>query len=345
MWRASRSGAMRCYRCFAPRGSSPRRPRPPCMCGCRSPRASRRRGLRGARSWKWEWSRSPAAGLGRAERDSSASRSRSTRRGWSRPPSGWERCSPLFEIRRPSLEFRRLPWAVSAVAHVAIIIVAFSGSWRIDRPQGLITIIPPARPQPPELPPFGGSRRGKGPSGGLGRPLPGGAAPDTTRPVPAPVGKPDSTLAASPAAVGPHLVSPPQVGDGRLWVLPRPALPSDVADALYEPQENRDTTVVRRLRAMVDSLNVFIDQDQRSRQRPVWTTDVAGKVFGIDSQFIHVAGIKIPTAALALLPISLPQGNYDEQRRGSPPDQTRGGPKPAAPPPPTPPVLHTGPAA
>src|SRR3989449_9513411 len=67
---------------------------------------------------------------------------------------------------------------------------------------------------------------------------------------------------------------------------------------------------------MVDSLNVVIDQDQRSRQRPVWTTDVAGKVFGIDSQFIHVAGIKIPTAALALLPITLPQGNYDEQRRG-----------------------------
>jgi hypothetical protein len=209
------------------------------------------------------------------------------------------------------------------VAHVAIVIVAFSGSWRIDRPQGLITIIPPTRPQPPELPPFGGSRRGKGPSGGLGRPLPGGAAPDTTRPVPAPVGKPDSTLAASPAAVGPHIVSPPQVGDGRLWVLPRPALPSDVADALYEPQENRDTTVVRRLRAMVDSLNVFIDQDQRSRQRPVWTTDIAGKVFGIDSQFIHVAGIKIPTAALALLPINLPQGNYGEQMRARQLDEMR----------------------
>src|SRR3989442_2475547 len=74
---------------------------------------------------------------------------------------------------------------------------------------------------------------------------------------------------------------------------------------------------------MVDSLNVVIDQDQRARQRPVWTTDVAGKVFGIDSQFIHVAGIKIPTAALALLPISLPQGNYDEQRRGRPLAQMR----------------------
>jgi len=209
------------------------------------------------------------------------------------------------------------------VVHVAVVVVAFSGSWRIDRPQGLIMIIPPARPQLPELPPFGGTRRGLGPSGGLGRPLPSAAIPDTTPPVPAPVGKPDSTLAASPVAIGPHMVSPPQVGDGRLWVLPRPALPSDVADALYEPQENRDTTVVRRLRAMVDSLNVLVDQDQRSRRIPVWTTDVAGKVFGIDSQFIHVAGIKIPTAALALLPISLPQGNYDEQRRAHQLDEMR----------------------
>src|SRR2546426_8860158 len=82
---------------------------------------------------------------------------------------------------------------------------------------------------------------------------------------------------------------------------------------------------------MVDSLNVVIDQDQRSRQRPVWTTDVAGKVFGIDSQFIHVAGIKIPTAALALLPITLPQGNYDEQRRGRQLDEMRGGLMQAAP--------------
>ena len=42
---------------------------------------------------------------------------------------------------------------------------------------------------------------------------------------------------------------------------------------------------------------------------------VAGKTLGIDSQYIHIAGIKIPTAALALLPIRLPEGNYDEQRR------------------------------
>ncbi|HVH67621.1 MAG TPA: hypothetical protein VM716_07130 [Gemmatimonadales bacterium] len=209
------------------------------------------------------------------------------------------------------------------MAHAALIVFAITSSWRIDRNQGLIVIIPPSVPQLHELPPYGGTRRGLGPSGGLGRPLPDAAIPDTTPPVPAPVGKPDTTLAASPASVGPHMVTPPQVGDGRLWVLPRPALPSEVADALYQPHEVRDSGVVRRLRAMVDSLNVVIDQEQRSRQRPVWTTEVAGQVFGIDSQFIHVAGIKIPTAALALLPISLPQGNYDEQRRARQLDEMR----------------------
>src|SRR5205809_7909751 len=74
---------------------------------------------------------------------------------------------------------------------------------------------------------------------------------------------------------------------------------------------------------MMDSLNVIIDQEQRARRTPTWTTEVAGKVFGIDSQYIHVAGIKIPTAALALLPISLPQGNYDEQLRARQLDEMR----------------------
>src|SRR5207244_9705936 len=158
-----------------------------------------------------------------------------------------------------------------------------SDLWRIDRPQGLITIIPPARPQPPELPPFGGTRRGLGPSGGLGRPLPGAAIPDTTPPVPAPVGKPDSTLAASPVAIGPHIVSPPQVGDGRLWVLPRPALPAEVVDALYGQEEHKDSVAAHRLRAMVDSLNVIIDQEQRARQKPTWTTEVDRKSTRLNS--------------------------------------------------------------
>jgi hypothetical protein len=197
-----------------------------------------------------------------------------------------------------------------------LIAAGLTAVWRIDRRQSLITIIPPEPPRRAELPPFGGTKRGKGPSGGLGRPQIPANALDTTTPPPAPLmGKPDTALAASPTAVGPHIVSPPQLGDGRLWVLPRPALPVDVADALYSPEEHKDSVAVHRLRAMVDSLNVIIDQEQRARQKPTWTTEVAGKMIGIDSQYIHVAGIKIPTAVLALLPITLPQGNYDEQLR------------------------------
>src|SRR3989454_4690318 len=39
----------------------------------------------------------------------------------------------------------------------------------------------------------------------------------------------------------------------------------------------------------------------------------------------HGGGIKIPTPPLALLPISLPQGNYDEQRRARQLDEMREG--------------------
>src|SRR5256885_3803291 len=180
-------------------------------------------------------------------------------------------------------------------------------------------------PQAHELPPFGGTRRGVGPSGGLGRPLPDARIPDTTPPEPAPVGKPDSTLAANPASVGPHIVTPPQVGDGRLWVTPRPALPAEVAGALYETHEQRDTGVVRRLHAMMDSLNVIIDQEQRSRRTPVWTTDVAGKVFGIDSQFIHIARVKTSPPGPALFPASLPPGNHNEHMPARPLDEMRAG--------------------
>src|SRR5206468_1109156 len=83
--------------------------------------------------------------------------------------------------------------------------------------------------------------------GGLGRPPAPAPAADTTTPPPAPpVGTPDTTLAASPTAVGPHFVIPPQVGDGRLWVLPRPALPGEVADALYGQEEHKDSIAAHR---------------------------------------------------------------------------------------------------
>lgn len=109
----------------------------------------------------------------------------------------------------------------------------------------------------------------------------------------------------------------PQVGDGRLWVSPRPGLPAPVADAIYGDTTGRRAAAIDRLRVMVDSLNQVLDQIQRENKRPSWT--IGGTpdkpAWGIDSAYIHVAGIKIPTMALALLGNLFPQGNFDESMR------------------------------
>jgi len=108
----------------------------------------------------------------------------------------------------------------------------------------------------------------------------------------------------------------PRVGDGRLWVSPRPPLPASVAEALYGDTVGIRSAAIERLQAMVDSLNQVLDVIQRENRRPSWVIGGEnGPKFGIDSQYIHIAGIKIPTMALALLGNMLPQGNFDEAMR------------------------------
>ena len=183
-------------------------------------------------------------------------------------------------------------------------------------PPTFITLTP-LDPDERSLPPYAGTRASGGPPGGVGPTVPPGARgrgpgatphPDTV--VPAPL--PDRM---------PWIARGPMPGDGRVWVSPRPALPRRVADALYGTPDDPDSVAVRRLRAMVDSLNILIDAMQRERQRPTWTKEVAGRKFGIDSQFIHIAGIKIPVFALNLLPIAWPEANWGEMERA---EQLRG---------------------
>ena len=134
---------------------------------------------------------------------------------------------------------------------------------------------------------------------------------------------PDTVATAAPVVAAPAapprpgLILTPGMGDGRLWVNPRPALPEDVADAIYEDHAPRDSMIVYRLRAMVDSLNVIIDSEQREHRPPSWVARGAdGKpVWGLDPSGLYVAGIKIPAPALALLGSLLPPGNYDEAVR------------------------------
>jgi len=146
-------------------------------------------------------------------------------------------------------------------------------------------------------------------------------APPAPEPAPVAATVPPPTDTGSPLpAYNPNATGAPfapQMGDGRLWVSPRPGLPAAVAEQLYGDTAQRRTGAIDRLRVMVDSLNQVLDQVQRERQRPAWV--VGGTKdkpeWGIDSAYIHVAGIKIPTMALALLGNLLPQGNFDEAMR------------------------------
>ena len=110
----------------------------------------------------------------------------------------------------------------------------------------------------------------------------------------------------------------PQVGDGKLWVSPRPGLPAAVADVLYGDTAARHTAAIDRLKAMVDTLNQIMDQEQREHRRPSWTLGGTPDKpqWGIDSAYIHIAGIKIPTMVLAGLGYLLKSGgNFDEDMR------------------------------
>ena len=213
-------------------------------------------------------------------------------------------------------------WLITAVLHVIAVVLFFTVQWQAPWWHGGPT------PRQPEQ--YGdtlvfllGTRelRAKGPTIQTSRR-------DTSPP---PVAAPSAPAVSAPPDTGSTLpaydpnasrVAPaPQVGDGRLWVSPRPGLPAPVADALYGDTTGRNPQAVARLKAMVDSLNQVLDQIQRENRRPAWV--VGGTpdkpMWGIDSAYIHIAGIKIPTMALALLGSLFPQdqqmGNFDEAMR------------------------------
>jgi len=201
-------------------------------------------------------------------------------------------------------------------------VLALTVPWQAPRRQADYVVLQPLEMGDTlQFVPYGGTRenRAKGPTIASTRrepaPAPPPPAPSAAAPSPQDTGV---TMPAYDPNAG-RLVPAPQVGDGRLWVSPRPPLPADIADALYGASDTaaRHTAAVERLRAMVDSLNQVLDVIQRERQRPSWTVGGQGAIpkFGIDSQYIHVAGIKIPTMALALLGNLLPQGNFDESMR------------------------------
>jgi hypothetical protein len=104
----------------------------------------------------------------------------------------------------------------------------------------------------------------------------------------------------------------PGLAEGRLWVRPLPLPPKELAERLTQQQhvELVDSAVNAIVQAYLDS--IAADPASRRAGLPSWTADVAGTKFGLDSSNIYIAGLKIPAAVLALLPI--PAGNIDQNR-------------------------------
>ncbi len=112
-----------------------------------------------------------------------------------------------------------------------------------------------------------------------------------------------------PAAIG---RIGPGLAEGRLWVRPLPLPPKELAERLNQEKhvELVDSAVTAIVQAYLDS--IAADPTTRQAPLPSWTTSVAGTKFGLDSSNIYIAGLKIPAAVLALLPI--PGGNIDQNR-------------------------------
>lgn len=95
----------------------------------------------------------------------------------------------------------------------------------------------------------------------------------------------------------------PALGEGKLWVQPLPAPPHEIAEAYNKSHvELVDSAVSAIVQQYIDSvLNAPADPNAAP---PSWTTRIMGKTFGIDSKYIYLGPLKIPSALLAFLPIN-----------------------------------------
>ncbi len=122
---------------------------------------------------------------------------------------------------------------------------------------------------------------------------------------------PPADSGSAPTAVTRASRIGPGLAEGRLWVRPLPLPPRELAQRLSQSRaELLDSAVSAIVQAYLDS--IASDPASNNVGLPSWTTEVAGKKFGIDSKNIYIAGLKIPAAVLALLPIS--GGNIDQNR-------------------------------
>jgi hypothetical protein len=228
---------------------------------------------------------------------------------------------PPLELRLPGA--RRWPTiaiVASVLVHSLLLFGWIEGRQPVlpHRPSQLIVLAPPAEGARAVPMPYRSLRaEGRSGTGASGirptrpavRPRPQSVAelppprpervPPDTGSMPAPRPRPGIAL------IGPGLA------EGRLWVRPLPLPPEELARRLTKGHvELVDSAVTAIVQGYLDS--IAADPTARGQALPSWTKEIAGKKFGLDSKNIYIAGLKIPAAVLALLPI--PAGNVDQNR-------------------------------
>lgn len=153
----------------------------------------------------------------------------------------------------------------------------------------------------PRKPPTSGVREQPRPETG---PVPEPKPVDTTSAVVAEPSPPRDTVSAAPAPRGDRATRlGPARGEGKLWVRPLPLPPQELARAVTRSHaELVDSAVTAIVQVYIDSV---LNAAPENAPPPSWTTRVGEQQIGIDSRWIYLGPIKIPTALVAaFLPLN-----------------------------------------
>ena len=209
--------------------------------------------------------------------------------------------------------YRGIALAVSLAVHSLLFLVVIEGRLPdVPGRRAPLFFVPPDADHPRTAPTMVYTPRTDQGQGLLREPL------RAVNPVPPEVPPPSTpaTAAAQPPSDSAPLPRSPagwlgaSMGDGRLWVRPLPLPPRALA-ARLEPDHIRmvDSVVTAIVQGYLDS--IAREPGAGDMPLPDWTTEVEGLKFGLDSRNIYIAGLRIPSVVLALLPIPA-TGNQSE---------------------------------
>lgn len=110
-------------------------------------------------------------------------------------------------------------------------------------------------------------------------------------------------VAQDPADSVPRIT--PRYGTGLLWVEPLPLTPREIAALLSGRSDSQllDSAITALTQKYLDAMADEVRAQPSAL--PSWTTTVGDQTLGIDSRFIYLGPLKVPTFLLALLPINV----------------------------------------